>query len=420
MDDEIEIISDDSGIAVIGDSRLVDAFLVSNGLTGTDMRLGRLSSHLRTAGRVTDAAATAQQKSGRWLQLTEESAKAMKTAQMVRNSSTGNVHAILRASNGQFAKNLQFIAPTAAKAATGPAGLAVIGAAMLQMSAEQSMEQIQDYLEVIDAKVDDVLRAQKDAVLADMIGVDLMIEEAVSVRNEVGHVSDVTWSKVQASAVTVARTQAYALRQLDALAGKVESAGIRETASVVASVESEVQDWLTVLAQCSRLQDGLLVLELDHVMATAPDEISDHRRGLEVARRARLAAIHRSTETLLERMNGIGNRANAKVLLAPRAARTALQSSAQVTGDVLALQTALGIEDGHDAPSAKLWRTAVAEAKAKVVDAGVDGVHAARDKGGEAAGRLRGGAGRLAHGARAFRDAVRQDEKSGEQVDEEE
>ncbi len=32
--------------------------------------------------------------------------------------------------------------------------------------------EITDYLEAIDKKVDDVLRAQKDAVLADMIGVD--------------------------------------------------------------------------------------------------------------------------------------------------------------------------------------------------------------------------------------------------------
>ncbi|WP_347042243.1 hypothetical protein [Brachybacterium nesterenkovii] len=410
MDDEIEIISDANGIAVISDARLVDEFLVSNGLNGADMHLGRRSTHLHAAGRVADAAAKAQQRSSRWMQLTEESAKAVKTAQMVRNSSTGNLHAILSATNGKFSKNLQFVAPTAAKAATGPAGLAVLGATMLKMSAEQSMKQIEDYLEVIDAKVDDVLRAQKDAVLGDMIGIDLVIEEAMSVRAEVGHVSEVTWSKVQATAVTVARTQAYALRQLDALAGKVESAGIRETASVVASVESEVQDWLTVLAQCSRLQDGLIVLELDHVMATAPDHVADHRRGLEVARRARLAAIHRSTETLLERMNGIGNRANTKVLLAPRAARTALQSSAKVTDEVLALQTALGIEDGHESPSARLWPTAAAEAKSKVVGAGVDGVHAARDKGGEAADRLRSGAGRLAHGARAFRDAVKQGE----------
>ena len=84
------------------------------------------------------------------------------------------------------------------------------------------MDEITDYLATIEEKVDDVLRAQKDAVLADMIGVDFVIEEAMTIREQVGRVSEVTWSKVQGTSVTVARTQAYALRQLDALAEKLE------------------------------------------------------------------------------------------------------------------------------------------------------------------------------------------------------
>jgi hypothetical protein len=44
---------------------------------------------------------------------------------------------------------------------------------------QQAMDEITDYLVTIHEKVDDVLRAQKDAVLADMIGVDFVIEEAM-------------------------------------------------------------------------------------------------------------------------------------------------------------------------------------------------------------------------------------------------
>ncbi len=43
-------------------------------------------------------------------------------------------------------------------------------------------------------------------MLADMIGVDLVVEEAMTIRDEVGRVSDVTWSTVQATSMTVART----------------------------------------------------------------------------------------------------------------------------------------------------------------------------------------------------------------------
>nr|WP_284287828.1 hypothetical protein [Angustibacter aerolatus] len=78
---------------------------------------------------------------------------------------------------------------------------------------QQTMDEITDYLESIDARLDDVLRAHSEAVLADMVGVDLVIEEAMIVRERVGRVSEVTWSKVQATASTIARTQAYALRR---------------------------------------------------------------------------------------------------------------------------------------------------------------------------------------------------------------
>src|SRR6187455_2392043 len=93
---------------------------------------------------------------------------------------------------------------------------------MAQYAMQPQVDEIADYLAKIDAKVDDVLRAQKDAVLSEMIGVEMLIDEAVVVRDTVGRVSEVTWSKIQNSASTIARTQAYALRQLEAIADKVE------------------------------------------------------------------------------------------------------------------------------------------------------------------------------------------------------
>ncbi len=57
---------------------------------------------------------------------------------------------------------------------------------MQQRAMQQQMDEIVDYLREINDKVDDILRAHKDAVLADMIGVDLIVEEALTVRDEVG------------------------------------------------------------------------------------------------------------------------------------------------------------------------------------------------------------------------------------------
>ena len=47
---------------------------------------------------------------------------------------------------------------------------------------QQAMEEITDYLAAIDEKVDDILRAQKDAVLSRMVGVGFELDEAMFLR----------------------------------------------------------------------------------------------------------------------------------------------------------------------------------------------------------------------------------------------
>ncbi len=112
---------------------------------------------------------------------------------------------------------------------------------MQQRAMQQQMDEIVEYLQEITEKVDDILRGQKDAVLADMIGVDLIIEEALTVRDQVGRVSEVTWSKVQMTSMPIARTQGYALRQLDAIAEKLgRKADLGKIAK--ATEEAEPQD----------------------------------------------------------------------------------------------------------------------------------------------------------------------------------
>lgn len=59
---------------------------------------------------------------------------------------------------------------------TNPALLASAAGLMAQLAMQQAMDEITDYLAVIDAKVDDVLRAQKDAALSRMIGVGFVID----------------------------------------------------------------------------------------------------------------------------------------------------------------------------------------------------------------------------------------------------
>lgn len=415
MTAEIDVINDGDGIAVFGSSTDVEAFLTSQGLDSVELKLDRLGPKLGTAAGVMQAGSTAAANSGRWLKLTSESAAAMKKLPMVKNSTTGNLHATLRAPSGQFAKNLQFT-PNAsmltkpASFLANPAILAGAAGIMSQMAMQQAIDEIGEYLAVIDEKVDDVLRAQKDSVLSEMIGVDLIIDDAMTVRGEVGRVSDVTWSKVQPAALSIARTQAYALRQIDATAEKLDSKNVGELATAAKRAEATTREWLAVIAHCVKLQDALAILELDRVLDSSPEDLRQHRQGLREARQNRLAAIHRATELLLERMNSTIERANAKVLLSPRPAREAVSSSNLVVENVLQFQTALEIEDGHESASGKMWRTAAGEVRDRVLETGADGAVAAKQLGGDAVGRVRSGAGRLSSGVRAFRQAVRKED----------
>jgi hypothetical protein len=254
---------------------------------------------------------------------------------------------------------------------------------MAQLAMQQAMKEIKDYLDAIDQKVDDVLRAQKDSVFADMIGVDLVIEEAMTVRGQVGRVSEVTWSKVQGTSMTIARTQAYVLRQLDVLAGKLDRTDMADLATTSKDAESTVAEWLAVLARCFQLQDALAILELDRVLDASPEELNQHRLGLRSARQHRLQVIGRSTERLMIRMDVAAARANRKVLLHPLASRAVVLSTNHVALGVVDFDGRLGIERHRESVTARRWVDAVEDARDKAIETGAGGVNRARRLGNE-------------------------------------
>lgn len=419
MGSEIELISDGDGLAVIGDPAAVDSFLLSEGLASKDLGLQRLRPALGAAAAVTQAGAEIATNYGRWMKLTDESAKIAQKFPMVKNTLTGNSHATLRGQNGQFVKNLQFVKGHGA-ILTNPAILAGAAGIMAQIAMQQAMDEITDYLAKIDEKVDDVLRAQKDAVFADMIGVGFVIEEAMTIREQVGRVSDVTWSKVQATPMTIARTQAYVLRQLDALAEKLErKANIGDLAKASEEAKSKVQEWLAVLARCFQLQDGIAVLELDRVLDGSPDELDQHRIALKAARRNRLELIAQSTERLLARMDAAAGAANSKVLLHPIASRAVVDSTNHVAIVVVDFHGRLGIDSDRESLEARRWVDAAVDARDDVLEAGAEGVGVAIRIGGETVDRAKSMtdkfSSKVAEQARRFRGADESSDQNGEQ-----
>jgi hypothetical protein len=381
MDDEIQLISDGDGLAVIGDRAAVDRFVASAGLPSRDLGLSRLGPAFRTGAAAAQAGSEIAAKAGRWVKLTEESAKAMAKSPLMKGSQD-NVARAIAMKDGKTKHILEIVKSPGAKL-SNPAVLTGAAGLMAQLAMQQAMDEITDYLAVIDRKVDDILRAQTDAVLADMIGVGMVIDEAMVVREQVGRVSEVTWSKVQAAPMTIASTQGYALRQLDAFAEKLERKDIGDLAEAVAEAQSKVQEWLAVLARCFSLQDALAVLELDRVLDASPAELDQHRLALQIARENRVEAISQTTQGLLTRIAAAADLANAKVLLNPRKSRVVVQSGNEVASNVVEFSLRLGLEGSRESMEARRWADAAAEARDSVLATGAEGLDAAKNFGNE-------------------------------------
>lgn len=381
MSNDVHLISDGVGLAVIGQPADVDRFLVSNELGASHSRmidLHRIAPALQTGQAAVEVGQQIAESSGRWVRLTERSAQHVSKYGLtpIRNGEAGLGHAIVRDADGL--KHWLQIDKLPSSLST-PVALASSVAMMSQLAMQHQMDEITTYLATIDEKVDDIIRSQKDAVLADMIGVDLVIGEALTVRDKVGRVSDVTWSKIQGTAGTIARTQAYAVRQLEAISEKLEKkADIGEIRKATKEAEPKVREWLAVIARCFQLQEGMAVLELDRVLDASPEEIEEHRVGLNTAREDRVDLISRSTARLLTRMSETVRLANSKVLFNPFDSPAAVRSSNVVSEDVHHFRGSLGIESSQESAGAKQWAEAAGEVRDRVVAATAEGATAVK------------------------------------------
>jgi len=381
MAGEVQLFSDDDGLAVIGDPDDVTMFLHSHDLSPVDSSPFSVPVGVNL-GQGLQAVSEIARNSGQWVKLTKESAKAVSKFGLRQNGTTGLATGVIKGTDGQIRGFVEFVrAPTSVGATLlNPAALASIGALMQQHAMQQAMAEIQEYLERIDAKVDDVLQAQTDAAVAPVIGVGCTIDAAMKMRDVTGRMDEITWSRVQGCGVTIATAQAYALRQLDGLVNKVtDKTDLDDIVTAAVSAGPKVRDWLTILARCSQLHDALDVVELDRVLDASPDDLESHRAGLRAARQQRIEQMLQSTNQLWTRLETAAHKANSQVLLHPHSARRAVETFASAQADIVQFQNVFDTQHGHTPLSAKLWTTAVVEARDKALDVGSHGLDAGRN-----------------------------------------
>jgi len=345
MSNEIELISDGNGLAVVGDKSAVERFLGERGLLALSEELGlhKLGALAQAADSVVRGASDIAANSGRWLKLTKESAAVVKEFGLMETKTAGVSHAMI-GDPGAISKWLQ-VDTSAGALLTNPALLAGAAGVMAQLARQAEIREIKAYLAKIDEKLDSVRRGQRDAQLAKMDGVAFAIKEATKIREVTGHVSDVNWSKVQAASTTIGETQSYAIRQLRDHAERLESAKkVGDIVKAAQEVEADSAVWLTVLARCFELQESIAVIELDRVLETTPADLDGHRVALDEAREERRTLIVSQTAHLMERMVTAAGKARLNVLLHLPSARGVVDAVQRVGAAVDDFHQPLGIE----------------------------------------------------------------------------
>src|SRR3954462_14680611 len=94
MDDEVELISDGDGLAVIGNPTAVERFMASVGLSSNAGSL-RLGAAFNSGASVAQTGAAIAANSARWVKLTEQSAQAVKDYGLTPTKTPGVSHAMV-------------------------------------------------------------------------------------------------------------------------------------------------------------------------------------------------------------------------------------------------------------------------------------------------------------------------------------
>lgn len=361
MSDEIELVSDGEGVVVMGDPSAVEGFLVHAGLLerAQQFDLSRVSTVLKAGADVVTTISGIVEQSAMYLKLTPESAQRLKDAGgLMKTKTKGISHAMLGETGKESLKWLQ-VEDGPRSLLSNPAALSGVGGLMSQFAQQSEAHELRALLLRIDQKLDDVRRAQRDTVLAKMRSAAAAIDEAMAIR-ALGGDPKTLWDKVSGVSETILNVQEEALLALSALADRVEGQSkAGELKRVVQEIERETAVQLAILARCFELQDEFRVVELDHVFATAPENLGGHRLGVAVAREKRRAGVIESTRRLISRLDAAGGTVNENILLHARAAGSVIDSLNATAAIVDDFHAPLGIESDRSRLHPIQWREAV-------------------------------------------------------------
>ncbi|TVU84112.1 hypothetical protein FQN05_06560 [Corynebacterium aurimucosum] len=289
-DAELTVITGEEGTLVIGPESELKRLSDQAELSPVTPQI------LRRASQVLAGIEDYQKESGRWLKLDAESAAYLKRlgikpgdirAGVIRTKDVGR--GVASHNGGSLLKHLTF---DKAGLLT-PAAPMVLASMMQQAAVEKQMEQMQAYLEHIDAKLDEVLRFQKDSLAGEIDGVAEMLAEAALVLEDTAEVTDTQWATIAHLTADLAKLQGQVLRHLRAVAEKMARSKT-SPGKVRATFQKTNHDaglWFYELARTVQLQNQMYVLQLSRANAVEGEVAKDYAAAVARARQRRAARL---------------------------------------------------------------------------------------------------------------------------------
>lgn len=405
----VTIIQDEQGITFLGDAGAIDLWLKDEGFNSKAFKAKAVQT-VSMASKGAQKASDAMVESGRWVKLTKESAELV--AKYGTNGKKGNLFSgVARRKNGNIVKHLQFTKADQ----LNPAMLTGISGVMAQMALEQAVSEITDYLKEIDAKLDDLLRDQKDQTVSKLAGISHMIDETMLIYQQVGSISETTWSKVSGCPQDIATIQAYAIAKIKGLTEKVErEQDPKQVRPLTQQIRQEIHQWLGMLASAVKMQDQVSCIELARVCQGEPEQLEAHKKGIVLARNKRLEEIEQSLNALGEQLEAKANTVGGQVLLNPYSSPHAIANIESITGDLNAFANTLQLRHIHlQVEGGPTWIQAAGKAvddtgKA-LLNAGNQAAHAVQDTGAAVAKGMHDAGDQAAHIAQNAGNAIAKD-----------
>jgi hypothetical protein len=284
MKDEIEIVSNGKEIAIFGKKSILRKFVNELGISddSVEMNSGRLAKFVGRVAHGFDAGSKIAEASGRWLLLTEESARKLRESELIKSKKHGEgVFHIMLGKPGEIASWLQAEVGNGTLF-TNPAVLSGISNYLAQQSLQLDQKQIQDMLKRIDSKLDDQNKQKLNEYFAKLDSVIAAVQDAkTKMLHNDGIVNSITWSQLHNQGAVLSELHAFACREMDRLKEKaMQLSKAGKTASVLKEIEKELAVWLQVLGRVMELRTELAELELAAVESIHPSQLMNHSNGV--------------------------------------------------------------------------------------------------------------------------------------------